>query len=232
MQSIIGMMAAREIWERAMIPSVLSGACTWFGLKGNMKKIYLCEDLHNHFWRVLLAVTESCRKIDIRCETGMMVMKWRIWTAKIILLMRIKKQEKGSLSHKVYYESRAKGWPGLGEEVSHICEEIGLPDVNEKYVTKQALGDAIWNHHYDDLKMEISNYKKLNDIKDEDISNIQEYLKDSSVENTRMTFEIRSHMVTEIPCKFKNKYKIKKKGNYGLICAYCTEIKKWIRVTA
>ena len=36
-----------------------------------------------------------------------------------------------------------------------------------------------------------------------------------------MAFKIRSHMVTEIPCNFKNKYK--KKGNDGLICAYCSE---------
>ena len=92
----------------------------------------------------------------------MMGMKWRIWTAKIMLLMRIKKQEKGSLSRQVY------------------------------------------DH-----------------IKDEDFSNIQEYFKDRSVENTRMAFKIRSHMVTEIPCNFKNKYK--KKGNDGLICAYCSE---------
>ena len=111
--------------------------------------------------------------------------------------MRIKKQDKGSLSRQVYDESRAKGWPGLGEEVSQICEEIGLPDVNETYVTKQAVGDAIWKHHYDDLKKEISTSKKLNDIKDEDFSKIQEYFKDRSVENTRMAFKIRSHIVTD-----------------------------------
>ena len=125
--------------------------------------------------------------------------------------MRIKKQDKGSLSRQVYDESRAKGWPGLGEEVSQICEEIGLPDVKETYVTKQAVGDAIWKHHYDDLKKEISTSKKLNDIKDEDFSNIQEYFKYRSVENTRMAFKIRSHMVTEIPYNFKNKYKKRRK---------------------
>ena len=36
-----------------------------------------------------------------------------------------------------------------------------------------------------------------------------------------VAFKIRSHIVTEIPCNFKNKYK--KKGNNGLICGYCTE---------
>ena len=79
---------------------------------------------------------------------------------------------------------------------------LGLPDVNETYVTKQAVGDAIWKHHYDDLKKEISNSKKLNDIKDEDFSNIQEYFKDRSVENTRMAFKIRNPQ-----CNFKKKCK-------------------------
>jgi hypothetical protein len=96
-----------------------------------------------------------------------------------------------------------------------------MADMDSKdYAVNEEVGDAIWKHHYD-LKKEISTSKKLNDIKDEDFSNIQEYFKDRSVENTIMAFKIRSHMVTEIPCNFKNKYK--KKGNDGLICAYCSE---------
>ena len=31
MQAIGGLMAARELWERALIPSLLSGAGTWTG---------------------------------------------------------------------------------------------------------------------------------------------------------------------------------------------------------
>ena len=32
MQAIGGMMAAYELWERAMVPSLLSGAGTWMGI--------------------------------------------------------------------------------------------------------------------------------------------------------------------------------------------------------
>ena len=31
MQAMGGLMAARELWERALIPSLLSGSGTWFG---------------------------------------------------------------------------------------------------------------------------------------------------------------------------------------------------------
>ena len=83
MQSIGGMMAAWEIWEKAMIPSLLSGAVTWFGLKGNMKTINMCDQLQNFFWRVMLTVPESCPKVALRCETGMLGMKWRVWREKL-----------------------------------------------------------------------------------------------------------------------------------------------------
>ena len=59
------------------------------------------------------------------------------------------------------------------------------------------------------------------DIKDEDFSTVQEYFKDKSVENTRMAFKVRSKMVADIPCNFKNKYK--RKGEDGIMCPYCKE---------
>ena len=57
------------------------------------------------------------------------------------------------------------------------------------------------------------------DIKDEDFSTVQDYFKDKSVENTRMAFKVRSKMVADIPCNFKNKYM--RKGVDGIMCSYC-----------
>ena len=94
MQAIGGMMAAWELWERALIPSLLSGVGTWFGLKKCKKAIEMCDSLQNYFWRVMLTVPESCPKIALRCETGMMGMKWRIWREKIMLMIRILKMLK------------------------------------------------------------------------------------------------------------------------------------------
>ena len=223
MQSIGGMMAAWEIWEKAMLPSLLSGAGTWFGLQGNTKVIDMCDNLQNYFWRVMLTVPESCPKIALRCETGMLGMQWRIWTEKIRLLVRIKMQDESALSRQVYEESRSRGWPGLGEEVTNICKEIGIPDVNYEVVNKSVITEAIQRHHYADIKKELGTSKKLKDIKDEDFSKVQEYFKGKSVENTRMAFKVRCHMVKDIPANFKNKYKNKEEG---LQCSYCTEKKE------
>ena len=77
------------------------------------------------------------------------------------------------------------------------------------------------DHHQADVLKELSESKKLMDIKDEDFSTVQDYFKDKSVENTRMAFKVHSKMVAEIPCNFKNKYK--RKGEDGNMCSYCKE---------
>ena len=88
MQAMGGLMAAWELWEKALVPTLLSGAGTWLG---NIDKTAeLCDNLQNFFWRVMFSVPESCPKIALRSETGMLGMKWRIWQQKIMLLRRIK----------------------------------------------------------------------------------------------------------------------------------------------
>ena len=69
------------------------------------------------------------------------------WTARILLVMRLKQQETSSLCRQIYEEGRTREWPGLGEEVSEICREIGIPDVNEVLVLKSEIKKAIHQHH-------------------------------------------------------------------------------------
>ena len=73
MEERSGLMAAWELWEEVLVPSLLCEAGT---LVGDMKKTeQLCDDIQNFFWRVVLSVPESCPKIAQRCETGMLGMK-------------------------------------------------------------------------------------------------------------------------------------------------------------
>ena len=138
-----------------------------------------------------------------------------------MLVVRIQSQDSSSLSRQMYDESRVRGWHGLGKEVSQICREIDIPDVNNVCVTKEEIKNAIWNHHYLDIKKELADSKKLMDIKEENFSEVQDYFKEKSVGNTRMAFKVRTKMVSEIPANFKNKFK--KKGDDGLICSYCKQ---------
>ena len=83
-------MAAWELWERAMIPSLLSGAGTWTWITSNEED--KLDKIQDFFWRVMLRVPESCPRVALRAETRMISMKHRIWQEKVLLLRRIKRQ--------------------------------------------------------------------------------------------------------------------------------------------
>ena len=139
------------------VPSPLSGAVTWIG--DIRKAANICDVMQNIFWRIILAVPESTPKIAPKCETKMLGMKWRIWLEKILMIVRFNCKDKGTLCKRIYDEGKSRGWPGLGEEVSKICDEIGIADVNNEAVPTKVIKEAIFNHHYADMKKEL---KKIN----------------------------------------------------------------------
>ena len=108
---------------------------------------------------------------------------------------------------------------GLGEEVTKICDEIGIADVNNEAVPTKVIKEAIFNHHYADMKKELEKSTKLESIKDEDFREPQSYMHEKSIENGRLAFRIRSKMVKDIPENFKNKHK---NDSQGLKCKYCS----------
>ena len=66
-------------------------------------------------------------------------------------------------------------------------------------LTKAEIKRAISENHYKDVKKELDKSSKLEHVKGEDFSKVQEYFSDKSVENCRMSFRVRCHMVQEIP---------------------------------
>ena len=193
MQAIGGMIAAWELWEKAMVPSLLL-------VESNAQS------------------TRILSQVSPRCETKMIRMKWRVWQAKLLLLLKIKHQETTSLSRQVHEEGRANGWPELAMEVTDICNQVGIPDLNNVIVSKEETKAAIIDHHYKDLKEQLGKSTgKLEKIKDDYFSEIQGYFSDKSVENTRMAFKVRSEMVPDINGNFKNKFRKKETGDAGLM---------------
>jgi hypothetical protein len=54
---------------------------------------------------------------------------------------------------------------------------------------------------------EVNKMKKLEPIKGEDFLGTQKYFMDKSIENGRMSFQIRTQMLKDIPGNFKNKFR-------------------------
>ena len=71
MQAMGGLMAAWELWEKALLPPLLSEAGTCIG--DITKAANMCNDIQNFFWRAVLSVPESCPNLALGCETGMQV---------------------------------------------------------------------------------------------------------------------------------------------------------------
>ena len=139
-------------------------------------------------------------------ETLSLKMKQRIWLMKLQLAKKILTQEK-SLANMIYKQQLEKNWPWLSKEVREICKAVGLEDINQKEVDKEAMEEAIFFHNYKEMKQELQGYKKLEDIKDNDFTKMPEYMEDKSLENARMAFRIKSKMVQSIKMNYKGSHK-------------------------
>ena len=218
MQAVGGMMSAWELWEKAMIPSLLSGAGTWLG--ATQDEYDKCDRLQDMFWRIMLEVPESCPKVALRAETRMISMKYRVWQQKLLLLQRLKNQDNRALSSKILKVQQAKEWPGLSVEAREICSELGLPDINQYQMSGADIKLAILDHHDRQLFDEISKSKKMKNHLNDNFKHIQEYFKEKSLYHCRLAFRIRCELVKDIKGNFKDKFR-RKGGEDALKCGDC-----------
>jgi hypothetical protein len=218
MQALGGLAAAWDLWERALIPSLLAGAGTWLG--DITQAVHLCNKIQDFYWKTILKVPDSCPKLALRCETFMKNMKWRIWEQKCLLVIRVQNLEEGSLAKQIHEQAEENDWPGLGRETRQICQELQIPDINKNRILKEHLQQAIQKSHHEDMMSQFVHSKKLQDIKESDFSDFQPYFHDKNIENARTKFKIRSKMLENIPGNFKNKFK---NIENCLQCIFCSE---------
>ena len=130
-------------FEKALIPSLLSGAGTWLG---NIEEaITLCNKTQKLYWHTVLKEPESCQKLALLCEPYMTDVQWRIWEAKCLLALQMKGLENGSLAKVVNQEAESIGWPGLGKEVNQKCQDIAIPEINIHNIRKSDIQKALKN---------------------------------------------------------------------------------------
>ena len=204
MQAMGGLMAAKYLWEGAIVPSLLSGAGTWVGCTARQEE--MCEQLQELFWRTILQVPRSTPRVSLRAETGSRKMKYRIWKLKVLLVMRIRMQER-SLAKAIHEEQVAMGWPGLAKEVEQICKEIGVKDANKEIVRKEKLEEAVAYADYKEMKEEMNKYVKLQEVKDSDMRQEQDYMHEKAVDKARKAFRLRTKMTKCVKMNYKNLYK-------------------------
>ena len=202
MQAMGGMMGALDLWNMAIIPSLLANCGTWTELP--KKAIEACDELQNLFIRIMLEVPVSTPKVALRVETGLLGMKQRIWVEKLNLAQFIKQSGNKTLAGRVYQEQLQQGWPGLAKEVVEICQSIQINNINENNVNKMEIKEAINAHHAAEAKEQMG--KKLIAIKDEEIGDAKEYMKTKCISDSRLQFRIKTNML-ELKGNMKGSYR-------------------------
>ena len=113
-----GAMAAFDLWEAAVLPAL--------------------ENIKNYFVRrLLLQVPESTPKPVLLSETGLISMKYRIWTSKLIFVNTLKNMQDGTLAKEIFDEQVNRGWPGLAKEATKICQDLELPNIIKERIGKR-----------------------------------------------------------------------------------------------
>ena len=136
MQMIGGIKCGLDIWEMAIIPSLLNNAGTWINISD--KSIDKLNSLQNIFLQTLLGVGRACPTPALCWDTATLDMRVRVQKAKLALIHHIMGLEGTSLAKQIYEEQLSFGWPVLVRECGEIVKEWGVQDIihNNHSLTK------------------------------------------------------------------------------------------------
>ena len=121
MQMIGGLKCGLDIWELALIPSLLNNAGTWTHISGH--DIDSLNELQNVFLQNLFSVSRSCPKAALCWDTATTMMQVRVEKAKLALVHHIHSLDESSLAKQIYTKQLSHGWPGLVTECGEIIEK-------------------------------------------------------------------------------------------------------------
>ena len=218
LQAITGMEGAWILWERSILPTLMSGSGSWIGIS---KKIYdKIDEIQGEYLRMIYSCPPSTPKPALRSQAGMMDSKHLIWVEKVCLMVDImhkRDEQKENYARDVLKEQLEQGWEGLTIEVAEICHLAGLPDACHEFIPRKQVVEAIEIHHMIEVKEQMGPLSKMALLKLEDTRRMKEYMKMKSLENSRMEFLWQTNMI-ETRMNMKGKYP---KDQYQ--CPHCPE---------
>ena len=217
LQAIAGMEGAWILWERAILPTLLTGCGAWVGVG---KKTYQkLDEIQNEYLRMIYSCPPSTPKPSLRSQAGMVGSKHHIWLEKICVVSRILhiNKEKGNYARDILLEQLEQGWQGLTAEVAENCQQTGLPNVCVKYLSREKVEEAVVNHHLMEIKKEMEPLSKLDKIRKQDTRAMQDYMKQNTLENSQLEFIWETNKI-DTRMNMKGRYK---KNKYE--CPHCHE---------
>ena len=195
-QVVGGFMSAIDLFELAIVPTLLYNAETWMDISKEAEE--RLENLQLFFLRLVLRVPVSTPKIALRTETGMMSMKIRIWKKKLMFGHHLQNLDKEALANQVWKEQVRNGWPGLAKEIEEICTELEIAEANQPNYSKsewgRIVGEACRTKDRKDLLEGMEGKTKLAGLS-EGGCDVKPYMSQKSLQQVRDVFRARTCMV-------------------------------------
>ena len=198
MQMIGGIKCGLDIWELALVPSLINNAGTWVMVDN--KTIDKLNSLQNTFLQVLLGAGRSCPRPALCWDTTTLLMDVRVKKAKLALLHHVQSLEDDCLAKEIYSEQLSAGWPGLVTECRDIIKEWDIPDIinQDQHISskewKRIIRQEAKIQNEKMLLEDISKKSKLSEMINETYE-LKPYLSEMKMNDARLNFALRSRMV-------------------------------------
>ena len=207
--TIEGLKSGLDIFEMAILPSLLNNADVWIFI--NEQTVNRLENLQNMMYRQLFAVPNSTPTPMLRLDLGSLNMKERIHQKKLNFLHHLKSLESESLAAEIYDLQARYDFPGLVSECRELIAFYALPNIidshGQKAVSQQTwkrlVKKAIKDKSEEVIKSSFKSYSKLkNKNYESENFEIKPYITEMRLREARTLFRVRSSM---IPAKMNMK---------------------------
>ena len=125
---VSGFQTAIDLWELAILPSLLNGCEVWVDISSETEK--QLENIQYQYLCLVLQVGPGTPRAALLAQTGLLSMKYRIWIEKVMMIIHLRGLEKTAKANQIWKEQTENNWPGLTMEVAEICKILEMEDVN------------------------------------------------------------------------------------------------------
>ena len=206
------MRSAKNIWELAIIPSLLNNSGTWDICDKSV--VTELEKFQSYFFQQLLQVPNSCPRPGIAYEANLLKMKYRVYGRVLNFIKHVHSHIESNLSHQVLSEQLNNDWPGQAQTAKQIMMELGITGLLDTMVSKSKFKGIVKNscemRNKESLNDDIQNYKKMKALRDEIVKG-NAYFFNENLHNVRTIFRFRMELF-EAKLNFKQKPEYKSEG--------------------
>ena len=110
------------IWERSIIPTLLSRCGSWIGIS---KKIYKkIDEIQEKYLRMIYSCPPTTPKPALRSHAGMFDAKHRIWVEKDCVLADILHNNQMKVKNYFCFQRNRKGVKSMGDVATLVAKEV------------------------------------------------------------------------------------------------------------